>query len=83
MSNEQDAYQLLLGKVEQVFGDALDRLSPTQETVVNRLIELSIEESGGPDKVTLAQVQGVKKMLEQEYSMATPQAEQWEQERLG
>jgi hypothetical protein len=64
MSNEQAAYQLLLDKVEQVFGDALDKLSPTQETVVNRLIELSIEESGGPEKVTLAQVQGVKKMLD-------------------
>jgi len=62
MSSEQAAYQLLLDKVEQVFGDALDKLSPTQETVVNRLIELSIEESGGPEKVTLAQVQGVKKM---------------------
>jgi hypothetical protein len=83
MSNEQDAYQLLLDKVEQVFGDALDRLSPTQETVVNRLIELSIDESGSPAKVTLAQVQGVKKMLEQEFGMATPQAQQWEQERLG
>ncbi len=83
MSNEQDAYQLLLGKVEQVFGDALDMLSPTQEAVVNRLIELSIKESGSPAKVTLAQVQGVKEMLAQEFGMATPQAQQWELERLG
>ena len=83
MSNEQAAYQLLLDKVEQVFGDALDKLSPTQETVVNRLIELSIEESGGPEKVTLAQVQGVKKMLDQEFGMATLEAEQWEMEKRG
>jgi hypothetical protein len=83
MSSEQAAYQLLLDKVEQVFGDALDKLSPTQETVVNRLIELSIEESGGPEKVTLAQVQGVKKMLDQEFGMATLEAEQWEMEKRG
>jgi len=83
MSSEQAAYQLLLDKVEQVFGNALDKLSPTQETVVNRLIELSIEESGGPEKVTLAQVQGVKKMLEQEFGMATLEAEQWEKEKRG
>jgi hypothetical protein len=83
MSNEQDAYRLLLDKVEQVFGDALDKLSPTQEAVVNRLIELSIEESGGPEKVTLAQVQGVKKMLEQEFGMATLEAQQWEMEKRG
>jgi len=83
MSSEQAAYQLLLDKVEQVFGDALDKLSPTQETVVNRLIELSIEESGGPEKVTLAQVQGVKKMLDQEFGMATLEAEQCEMEKRG
>ena len=83
MSSEQAAYQLLLDKVEQVFGDAVDKLSPTQETVVNRLIELSIEESGGPEKVTLAQVQGVKKMLDQEFGMATLEAEQWEMEKRG
>ncbi len=83
MSNEQDAYQLLLDKVEQVFGDALDKLSPTQEAVVNRLIELSIEESGGVDEVTLAQVQGVKKMLDQEFGMATLEAKQLEMEKRG
>jgi hypothetical protein len=83
MSNKQAAYQLLLDKVEQVFGDALDKLSPTQETVVNRLIELSIEESSGVEKVTLAQVQGVKKMLDQEFGMATLEAQQLEMEKRG
>lgn len=59
-----------MSKVVQVFGDDLDKLSPTQETVVNRLLELSADESGGVDKVTLAQVRGVKKMLDEEFGLA-------------
>jgi hypothetical protein len=83
MNSERKSYEKLLSKVDKVFGEVLDQLSPTQEAVVNRLIELSIEESGGPEKVTLAQVQGVKKMLEQEFGMATLEAEQWEKEKRG
>ena len=83
MNSERKSYEKLLSKVDKVFGEVLDQLSPTQEAVVNRLIELSIEESGGVEKVTLAQVQGVKKMLEQEFGMATLEAEQWEKEKRG
>ncbi len=70
MNSEQKAYEKLLSKVDKVFGEALDQLSPTQETIVNRLLELSVEESGGVDKVTLAQVRGVKRMLEEEFGLA-------------
>ena len=70
MNSEQKAYENLLSKVDKVFGETLDKLSPTQEAVVNRLLDLSVEESGGPDKVTLAQVQGVKEMLEEEFGLA-------------
>jgi hypothetical protein len=83
MNSEQKSYEKLLSKVDKVFGEVLDQLSPTQEAVVNRLIELSIEESGGVEKVTLAQVKGVRKMLEQEFGMATLEAKQLEMEKRG
>jgi hypothetical protein len=70
MTTEQRAYEELLSKVDKVFGEALENLSPTQEAVVNRLLELSVEESGGVDKVTLAQVRGVKRMLEEDFGLA-------------
>jgi hypothetical protein len=70
MTSEQKAYERLLSKVDKVFGEALDQLSPTQEAVVNRLLTNAISRSGGPDKVTLAQAQGVKEMLEEEFGMA-------------
>ena len=83
MNSERKSYEKLLSKVDKVFGEVLDQLSPTQEAVVNRLIELSIEESGGVEKATLAQVQGVKRMLEQEFGMATLEARQLEIEKRG
>lgn len=83
MNSERKSYEKLLSKVDKVFGEVLDQLSPTQEAVVNRLIELSIEESGGVEKVTLAQVQGVKRMLEQEFGMSTLEAQQLEMEKRG
>ena len=77
MNDKEKDYQLLLEKVSQVFGDDLDRLSETQEVVVDRLITNAISRSGGPDMVTLAQVQGVKEMLENEFGMANAEAEEW------
>jgi hypothetical protein len=77
MKDNLKAYQQLLDKVSEVFGDDLDRLTETQEAIVNRLIDLTVQESGGPDMVTLAQVEGVKKMLESEFGMATAEAEEW------
>jgi len=77
MKDEEKDHQLLLEKVSEVFGDDLDRLTETQEAVVNRLIDISIEESGGPGMVTLAQVQGVREMLNNEFGMANAEAEEW------
>ena len=77
MNDKEKDYQLLLDKVSEVFGDNLDRLTETQESIVNRLIDLTVEESGGPGMVTLAQVQGVKEMLENEFGMASAEAEEW------
>ena len=65
MNSEQKAYEKLLRKVDKVFGETLDKLSPTQEAVVNRLLDLSVEESGGPDKVTLEQVKGCKDLMQE------------------
>jgi|LakMenEpi03Aug12_release.lakeMendotaPanAssembly.Ray.scaffolds.fasta_scaffold1800773_2 hypothetical protein len=77
MNDKEKDYQLLLDKVSEVFGDDLDRLTETQEVVVNRLIDISIEESGGPGMVTIAQVQGAKEMLNNEFGMANAEAEEW------
>jgi len=77
MNDKEKDYQLLLDKVSEVFGDDLDRLTKTQEAIVNRLIDLTVEESGGPGMVTLAQVQGVKEMLENKFGMASAEAEEW------
>lgn len=77
MNGKEKDYQLLLDKVNEVFGDDLDRLSETQEVIVNRLLELAANRSGGPGMVTLAQVQGVKEMLDNEFGMANAEAEQW------
>lgn len=70
MNSEQKAYENLLSKVDRVFGEKLNQLSETQEAVVNRLLTNAISRSGGSDKVTLAQVQGVKEMLEEEFGLA-------------
>lgn len=81
MKDNLAAYQQLLDKVNEVFGDDIDRLTETQEAIVNRLIDLAVERSGGPDMVTLEQVQGVKEMLDNEFGMANAEAEQWAKEK--
>ena len=77
MNDKEKDYQLLLNKVSEVFGDDLDRLTETQEAVVDRLITNAISRSGGPGMVTIAQVQGVKEMLNNEFGMANAEAEEW------
>ena len=81
MNDVEKDYQLLLDKVNEVFGDDLDRLTETQEAIVNRLIDLAVERSGGPGMVTLAQVQGVKDLLDNEFGMANAEAEEWARAR--
>ena len=77
MNDKEKDYQLLLDKVSEVFGDDLDRLTEAQEVVVDRLLTNVISRSGAPGMVTLAQVQGVKEMLENEFGMASDEAEEW------
>jgi len=81
MNDKEKDYQLLLDKVSEVFGDDLDRLTETQEAIVNRLIDLAVERSNGPGMVTLAQVQGVKDLLDNEFGMANAEAEEWARAR--
>jgi hypothetical protein len=81
MNDKEKDYQLLLDKVSEVFGDDLDRLTETQEAIVNRLIDLAVKRSGGPGMVTLAQVQGVKDLLDNEFGMANAEAEEWARAR--
>lgn len=71
MKYDKQAYESLLDKVEQVFGDELDTLSETQEAVVDGLIEDRIgDHNGDPSKVTLAEVRGVRELLYQEFNLA-------------
>ena len=81
MNDKEKDYQLLLNKVSEVFGDDLDRLTETQEVVVDRLITNEISRSGGPGMVTIAQVQGVREMLDNEFGMANAEAEEWAREK--
>lgn len=71
MKYDKQAYESLLDKVEQVFGDELDTLSETQEAVVDGLIEDRIgDHNGDPSKVTLAEVRGVRELLYREFNLA-------------
>lgn len=71
MKYDKQAYESLLDKVEQVFGDELDTLTKTQEAVVNGLIEDRIQDhNGDPGKVTLAEVEGVRELLYLEFNLA-------------
>jgi hypothetical protein len=57
MKYDKQAYETLLDKVEQVFGNELDTMSETQEAVVDALLEDRINARGGdPSKVTLDEV---------------------------
>ena len=42
--------------------------------LLNVMLANAVKRSGGPDMVTLAQVQGVKEMLENEFGMARAEA---------
>ena len=72
MNSEQKAYESLQKKIQQVFKRELAEGSytPTQENLLNVMLANAARRSGGPDKVTLAQVQGVKEMLEEEFGLA-------------
>ena len=71
MKYEKQAYETLLEKVVQVFGEELKTLSQPQRAIVNGLLEDRIEDhNGDPSKVTLAEVRGVRELLYQEFNLA-------------
>jgi len=71
MKYDQQAYESLLQKVAQVFGEELKTLSQPQRAIVNGLIEDRIgDHNGDPSKVTLAEVQGVRELLYREFNLA-------------
>jgi hypothetical protein len=72
MSAEQEAYNVLQEKIRQVFITEMldDVYTETQRNLLDVMLANAARRSGGPDKVTLAQVQGVKEMLEQQFSLA-------------
>lgn len=71
---EQEAYETLLVKLRQVFGNELKTLSETQKDILNGLIEDRVEaHKGDYSKVSLDEVQGVREMLYKEFSLAEAQ----------
>ncbi len=71
MKYEKQAYESLLDKGLQVFGEELKTLSQPQRAIVNGLLEDRIEDhNGDPSKMTLAEVRGVRELLYQEFNLA-------------
>ena len=79
MKDELKAYESLQKKIRQVFKREMeeDSYTETQMNLLNVMLANAVKRSGGPDMVTLAQVQGVKEMLENEFGMAHAEAEEW------
>ena len=80
MKDQLKAYESLKKKIRKVFKSELeeDSYTETQRNILDVMLANAVRRSGGPDMVTLAQVQGVKEMLENEFGMATAEAEEWE-----
>ena len=78
MKDELKAYESLQKKIRQVFKREMeeDSYTETQMNLLNVMLANAVKRSGGPDMVTLAQVQGVK-VLENEFGMASAEAEEW------
>jgi hypothetical protein len=71
---EQEAYETLLEKIRQVFGNELKTLTETQGAILNGLIFDRVEaHKGDYSKVTLDEVEGVREMLYKEFSLAEAQ----------
>jgi hypothetical protein len=83
MKDELKAYESLQRKIRKAFKSELkeDSYTETQRDILDVMLANAVRRSGGPDKVTLAQVQGVKEMLENEFGMATAEAEEWARSR--
>ena len=68
---EQEAYETLLEKIRQVFGNELNALSETQEAILDGLILVRVDSHKGDySKVSLDELEGVREMLYKEFSLA-------------
>jgi hypothetical protein len=72
MNSEQKAYESFQAKIRQVLMKEMeeDAYTETQWNLLDIMLANVARRSGGADKVTLAQVQGVKEMLEEEFGLA-------------
>lgn len=75
MTNKDNPHYLsLLDKIRKVFGEELSYLSKTQEAVLNGLIGDRVQaRKGDYSKVTLAELEGCRNLLYQEFSLAEVQ----------
>ena len=68
---EQEAYEILLERIRQVFGNELSHLSETQKDILDGLILDRVEaHKGDYSKVSLDELEGVREMLYTEFTMA-------------
>jgi hypothetical protein len=71
---EQEAYETLLVKLRQVFGNEIHHLSETQKDILDGLILDRVESHKGDySKVSLDELEGVREMLYKEFSLAEAQ----------
>jgi hypothetical protein len=71
---EQEAYEILLERIRQVFGNELKTLSEAQGEILNGLILDRVDSHKGDySKVSLDEVEGVREMLYTEFTMAAIQ----------
>jgi hypothetical protein len=70
--DEDEAYERLLAKIYKVFRREIESraYNNTQKNILDVMIAQSVESSGGPDKVTIDQLIGIKEMLENEFTLA-------------
>ena len=68
---DQEAYEILLERIRQVFGNELSHLSETQKDILDGLILDRVEAyKGDYSKVSLDELEGVREMLYTEFTMA-------------
>ena len=69
---EDEAYERLLGRIQEVFGPEIRSCAynKTQEAILNTMIAQAIDRSGGCVGVTIAQLHGIKELLENEFTLA-------------
>ena len=60
---------ILAPKVRVAFGDVLDQLTTRQRSNVNVLIAQAVKRRGAPERVTVAELEGIKRLILNELSL--------------